>query len=66
MLLRDRREERAALDDLLQAVQSGASRALLIRGEAGIGKTALLEYLASQATGCRVLRISGEIGRAHV
>ena len=59
MLLRDRREERAALDELLQAVQSGTSRALLIRGEAGIGKTALLEYLASQATGCRVLRISG-------
>jgi DNA-binding CsgD family transcriptional regulator len=58
-MLRDRREERAALDDLLRAVRSGASRALLIRGEAGIGKTALLDYLASEATGCRVLRISG-------
>lgn len=58
-MLRDRRAERAELDELLAAVRSGASRALLVQGEAGIGKSALLDYLAAQATGCRVLRASG-------
>ncbi|SEH48299.1 regulatory protein, luxR family [Mycolicibacterium rutilum] len=47
------------LDRFLDAVTSGESRALVIRGDAGVGKTALLDYLATRATGCRVLRASG-------
>ena len=37
----------------------GESRALVIRGEAGVGKTALLEYLREAASGCRVVRVAG-------
>ena len=37
----------------------GESRALVVYGEAGIGKTALLEYLAGQASGCRIARAAG-------
>ncbi|MFI5709372.1 AAA family ATPase [Kribbella sp. NPDC051620] len=58
-MLRDRREERAVLHELLQAVRAGMSRALVVRGEVGIGKTALLDHLAAEATDCRVLRIAG-------
>ena len=35
------------------------SRTLVIRGEPGVGKTALLEYLAGQASGCQVARAVG-------
>jgi hypothetical protein len=56
-----REAECARLDELLKEVQSGQSRAVLVHREAGVGKTALLEYLAAQATdaGCRVLTIAG-------
>jgi AAA ATPase domain len=47
------------LDRLLQAVRAGASRALLVRGDPGVGKTALLDYLVEQAAGCRVVRAAG-------
>ena len=47
------------LDDLVEAVRTGESRALVVRGEAGVGKTALLDYLAAHATGCRVARVPG-------
>jgi DNA-binding CsgD family transcriptional regulator len=40
-------------------VRSGEGQVLIVRGEAGIGKTALLEYLAGQADGCRVARAAG-------
>ena len=52
--------ECARLDQLLAEVQGGHSRALLVHGEAGAGKTALLEYLARRATdaGCRVLTVA--------
>jgi ATP/maltotriose-dependent transcriptional regulator MalT len=46
------------LDRLLAAVRAGESRALVVRGEAGVGKTALLEYLTARADGCRVARVS--------
>jgi DNA-binding CsgD family transcriptional regulator len=46
-----RRGECARIDQLLQDVRSGQSHALLIRGEAGIGKTALLEYAVRHAEG---------------
>jgi DNA-binding CsgD family transcriptional regulator len=47
------------LDRLLAAIRSGESRALVVHGEPGIGKTALLEYLAGQASGCRLTRAAG-------
>jgi AAA ATPase domain len=47
------------LDRLLDAVRAGESRALVVRGEPGVGKTALLDYLAEQASGCRVARVGG-------
>jgi Flp pilus assembly CpaF family ATPase len=43
----------------VEAVSAGESRALVVSGEAGVGKTALLEYLAEQAAECRVLRATG-------
>lgn len=55
-----RRRERAVLDEVVSAVQGGNSRALVIRGEAGVGKTALLEYLASHARNCRVVSADGD------
>ena len=58
-MLRGRREECAELDRLLQRIRAGESSVLVLRGEAGIGKTALLEFVAEQATGCRVARAGG-------
>jgi len=59
--LMDRRSERDALDRLVGAVQAGESRALVVRGEPGVGKTVLLDHLAGQASasGCRVARATG-------
>ena len=45
-----RRSERDALDRLIGAVQAGESRALVVRGEPGVGKTVLLDYLSGQAS----------------
>ena len=59
MELVDRRAERGVLDRLIEAVRAGESGALVLSGEAGVGKTALLEYLAGQASGCRLARIAG-------
>src|ERR1700694_3784927 len=56
---RGRRREREVLDRLIEAVRAGESRALVVRGEPGVGKTALLEYLVEQASGCRVVRAAG-------
>jgi DNA-binding CsgD family transcriptional regulator len=47
------------LDRLVGAVRAGQSRALVVHGEAGVGKTALLEYVAARASGCRVVRAAG-------
>jgi DNA-binding CsgD family transcriptional regulator len=57
--LTDRRAERGVLDGLVQAVRAGESRVLVVHGEAGVGKTALLEYLVGRASRCRVLRVVG-------
>jgi hypothetical protein len=54
-----RRAECEVLDRLLAAVQAGESQVLVVHGEPGMGKTALLDYLARQAYGCRVLRVAG-------
>src|ERR1700754_514545 len=58
-MLRGRRDECATLDRLLDRVRTGQSAVLVLRGEAGIGKTALLERVAQRATGCRVARAVG-------
>jgi hypothetical protein len=49
---------RDVLDHLLDAVRGGAGRAV-VRDEPGVGKTALLDYLVEQASGCRVARVAG-------
>ena len=51
--------ERALLDALVSAIRRGESRSLVLRGEAGIGKTALLEYLVESASDLTVLRAIG-------
>ena len=57
--LTGRRSESDVLDALVDAVRAGESRALVVRGEPGVGKSALLEYLAEHAPGCRVVRAAG-------
>src|SRR5438105_11329726 len=57
--LRGRRSESEVLDRLLEAVRGGESRVLVVRGEAGVGKSALLEYLAGRATGSLLARAAG-------
>ena len=57
--LRGRASELTALARLVEDVLAGHSRVLVIRGEPGAGKTALLDYLARQAPGCRVVRAVG-------
>jgi DNA-binding CsgD family transcriptional regulator/tetratricopeptide (TPR) repeat protein len=54
-----RREECAAIDRLLAGVRAGRSRALVVRGEPGIGKTALLSYAADTAPDFQVIRAEG-------
>src|SRR5271165_6738474 len=54
-----RRRECAALDGLLARVRGGRSGVLVLRGEAGIGKSALLGYLTEQAAGFGVARCMG-------
>jgi DNA-binding CsgD family transcriptional regulator len=57
--LTDRDGERDVLDRLVDAVRAGESRVLVVRGEPGVGKTVLLDYLADRARGCRVARAIG-------
>jgi DNA-binding CsgD family transcriptional regulator len=54
-----RSRERHELDSALGAVLGGQSAVLVLRGEPGIGKTALLEYAASHAGDFRVVRVAG-------
>ena len=58
-VFRGRAAERRRFDRLLEDVRGGQSAALVIRGEAGVGKTALLQYCARQASGFRVARAAG-------
>ena len=59
--LMGRRNECGRLDQLLTDVRSGKSRALVVRGDAGVGKTVLLESLAGRAaeSGCQVAQAAG-------
>ena len=59
MRLVDRRAECGKLDGLVEAVCAGQSRALVLSGEAGVGKSALLQYLIRQAAQCRVVQTAG-------
>ncbi len=59
MTLRGRKQQCRALDGLLADVRAGRSRALVVRGEPGIGKTALLDYAAETAPDFRVARAEG-------
>jgi DNA-binding CsgD family transcriptional regulator len=58
-VLLGRRSERKLLDRLLEAARGGESGALVMRGEPGVGKTALLEYAIESASNFRVLRAVG-------
>ncbi|HEX6927516.1 MAG TPA: LuxR family transcriptional regulator [Longimicrobiaceae bacterium] len=55
----DRFAERAVLHQLVAHVRAGQSQVLVLRGEAGCGKTALLEQLSETATGCRIAWATG-------
>jgi DNA-binding CsgD family transcriptional regulator len=57
--LRGREEECAALDGLLEAVRRGESSALVVRGEPGVGKTALVDHMIESADDIRVVRAVG-------
>jgi len=54
-----RRGECDVLDRLIEAARGGEGRALVVRGEPGAGKTALLDYVAEQASGCLLARAVG-------
>jgi DNA-binding CsgD family transcriptional regulator len=63
-----RANESAVLDDLVAAVREGSSRSLVLWGEPGVGKTALLERLVESASDLKVLRAAGvesEMELAH-
>ena len=57
--MRGRTDECALLDEFVSAIRLGESRSLVLRGEAGIGKTALLEYLVASASELKVDGIRG-------
>jgi len=57
--LLDRQRERAVLDGLLGELRSGHGQVLVVRGEAGVGKSALLEYVTRAAADMRVTRAVG-------
>ena len=54
-----RTRERERLDAMLAQARDGQSAVLVIRGEPGIGKTALLRYAARQASGLRTIEVEG-------
>ncbi|WP_344389425.1 ATP-binding protein [Streptomyces vastus] len=54
-----RRREREALSALVDTVRAGESRALVVTGESGVGKTALLDWLVAETSGVRIVRATG-------
>ncbi len=58
-VLHGRGRECTTLTDLVDQVRSGAGQTLVIRGEAGVGKTALLDHVSSAATDFRIVQVSG-------
>jgi DNA-binding CsgD family transcriptional regulator len=61
-----RSAEQSRINRLVADAKGGRSRSLVLRGEAGIGKTALLDYAESVAGGMRVLRVVGIESEAEV
>ncbi|MGO9784159.1 MAG: AAA family ATPase [Streptosporangiaceae bacterium] len=61
-----RHHEREVLDQLMAGVRAGRSEVLMVCGEAGAGKTALLEYLLGRASGCQVARAAGVEAEAEL
>ena len=59
LVLRGRRDERVALDGLIEGARAGQSGVLVLSGDAGIGKTALLRHAIGSASDMRVLRAVG-------
>ncbi|MFI9328463.1 ATP-binding protein [Kitasatospora sp. NPDC052868] len=57
--MRGRKAEQDRIEQLLADARQGTSGVLLVHGEAGIGKTALLDHAAARAEGVRVLRVEG-------
>src|SRR5262245_60533610 len=55
----DRLTERQTLEALLHEARNGRSAVLVVRGEAGVGKSALLQHAAAEASGFRVAHIAG-------
>ena len=58
-MLLNRLPERAALGQLLEAARGGRSGVLVVYGEAGVGKTALVEDAIASASGMRIARVAG-------
>jgi len=54
--LTDRCRERGIFDRLIEAIRAGESQVLVVRGDPGVGKTVLLDYLVGRAPGCRIAR----------
>jgi DNA-binding CsgD family transcriptional regulator len=65
-LLLGRDDERARLGRMIEAARESRSAALLVHGEAGMGKTSLLRDAAEQATGLRVLKARGIESESHL
>jgi len=61
-----REAERARISYLVQAARQGRSHALVLLGEAGIGKSTLLAYAEEEATGFTILRASGTESEAEL
>ena len=57
--LQDRQAERAALQTLIARAREGTSGVVVLRGEPGVGKTALLDDVLAHAAGCRIVHASG-------
>ena len=65
-MLLGREQERDEIDRALATARSGSSATLALVGEAGIGKTALLDYAAERAEGMQVLRARGVESEAQI
>jgi len=65
-MLCGRSEQLAAIGRMLEGMRSGRAGALVLRGETGIGKTALLDAAADKAAGARLLRVTGVESEAEL
>jgi hypothetical protein len=65
-MLLGRLSERAALGRLLAAARGGRGAVLVVRGEAGVGKTALLDDAVAAAAGMRIARVAGVESEAEL